>query len=62
VAIGGANVGQQIRAEQFSKALAAIRAGHAYVNVHTNASTGGEIRGQIKATGPKNRDSDDDND
>lgn len=50
VAITGANAGQQIGAQELSKVIAAIRAGHAYANVHTNLSPGGEIRGQIRAS------------
>jgi hypothetical protein len=53
VAIGGANVGQQIGAQQLAKVIAAMRDGNTYVNVHTNASTGGEIRGQIRASSRK---------
>jgi len=49
VAIGVANVGQQVSAGEFAKVVAAIRGGVAYANVHTVLSTGGEIRGQIKA-------------
>lgn len=41
---GGA---QQLLAGQFDQLLRAIRAGATYVNVHTVASPGGEIRGQI---------------
>lgn len=48
VAIGGANVGQQVNAGDFAKVVAALRGGVAYANVHTVLSTGGEIRGQIK--------------
>jgi len=59
VAIGGANVGQQVGAGEFSKVLAAIRAGKAYANVHTNLSTGGEIRGQIKVVGRENDEDED---
>ena len=31
----------------FDSLVSAIRAGNAYVNVHTTANPGGEIRGQI---------------
>jgi hypothetical protein len=48
VAIGGANVGQQVGAGEIAKVIAALRAGVAYANVHTPLSTGGEIRGQVK--------------
>jgi hypothetical protein len=34
--------------ENFDDLLAQIRAGNAYVNVHTTANPGGEIRGQLK--------------
>ena len=39
---------QQFSAFDFAAALSAMRAGAAYANVHTNLSTGGEIRGQVK--------------
>ena len=39
---------QQILAGDLFKVIAAIRDGFAYANVHTNLSTGGEIRGQIE--------------
>jgi hypothetical protein len=47
------NGGQQFGVGQLEKVIAAIRAGNAYVNVHTNLSTGGEIRGQIRASARK---------
>jgi len=40
---------QQLTAGELSEVIAAIRAGAAYVNVHSTLSTGGEIRGQIRA-------------
>jgi len=44
---------QQIGTGQLEKVIDAIRAGNAYANVHTNPSTGGEIRGQIRASARK---------
>jgi len=41
---------QQIAAGELEEVIAAMRAGAAYVNVHTNLSPGGEIRGQIRAS------------
>jgi hypothetical protein len=38
---------QGIVAGEFAEAVAAIRKGLAYVNVHSATSTGGEIRGQV---------------
>jgi hypothetical protein len=38
---------QQISAGELAEVIAAIRAGAAYANVHTNLSPAGEIRGQI---------------
>ncbi len=42
---GGA---QQLGAGELTELVAALRAGVAYANVHTTASPGGEIRGQIR--------------
>jgi hypothetical protein len=39
--------GQGIPPAQFAELVAAIRAGVAYVNVHSSAFLGGEIRGQL---------------
>ena len=41
---GGA---QQLGAGELEELVAALRAGVAYANVHTNISPGGEIRGQV---------------
>jgi hypothetical protein len=50
--IAGSTASQQLIAGDFTGALAAIRAGVAYVNVHTSPlSTGGEVRGQIRVVG-----------
>ena len=47
--IAGSTTTQQLNAGDFAGALAAIRAGFAYANVHTlPLSPGGEIRGQIR--------------
>jgi CHRD domain-containing protein len=40
---------QQIAPMEIGKVIAAMRAGFAYVNVHTTPSPGGEIRGQVRA-------------
>lgn len=39
--------GQGIAPAQFAEIVAAIRAGAAYVNVHSSTFPGGEIRGQF---------------
>jgi hypothetical protein len=50
-ALTAANVvgpaGQGIAAGQFNEILAAMRAGHAYANVHSATFPGGEIRAQL---------------
>jgi hypothetical protein len=50
--ITGANIqtvpAQGIATGEFDELVAAIRAGLAYANVHTQQSAGGEIRGQIQ--------------
>ena len=40
--------GQLITAGQIEEIVAAIRAGAAYVNIHTQAVPGGEVRGQFR--------------
>jgi hypothetical protein len=42
---------QQLAAGELEELIEAMRAGAAYVNVHTASSPGGEIRGQVRATG-----------
>jgi hypothetical protein len=51
VAITGTNAGQQISAGEFAEAVALIKKGLAYANVHTANSPGGEIRGLIRQGG-----------
>ena len=53
---------QQIAAGEFAEVLAAMRAGVGYVNVHTNISPGGEIRGQLRGRGIRKHDDKDDDD
>ena len=43
--------GQGIAAGEFEEILAALRAGHAYANVHSSKFGGGEIRAQINNHG-----------
>lgn len=47
---------QQILAGELAEVIRAIRAGLAYVNVHTNLSPGGEIRGQVRRGGRHDHD------
>jgi hypothetical protein len=42
---------QQITDGELAEVIAAIRAGVAYVNVHTTPSPGGEVRGQLGGPG-----------
>ena len=48
--IAGSQAPQQLAAGDLAAVVAAIRAGAAYANVHTQVSPGGEIRGQIRTT------------
>jgi CHRD domain-containing protein len=48
--VDAATTSQQLTAGELDEVIAAIRAGAAYVNVHSSLSTGGEIRGQIRAS------------
>ena len=48
--VAGATASQQLKAGELAEVIAAMRAGAAYANVHTNLSPGGEIRGQISAS------------
>lgn len=43
--------GQGIAATEFAELVRAIRAGVAYVNVHSSAFPGGEVRGQMRGLG-----------
>jgi hypothetical protein len=38
---------QQVAAGDLAEVLTAIRSGSVYVNMHTTAAPGGEIRGQV---------------
>jgi hypothetical protein len=45
--------GQGVEAGSFAELVRAMRAGHAYANIHTTRWPGGEIRGQINDEGQK---------
>ena len=47
----GSAAPQQITDGELAEVIAAIRAGVAYVNVHTTPSPGGEVRGQLGGPG-----------
>ena len=49
---------QGIEAGALPEVVRAIRAGNAYVNVHSTSFPGGEIRGQIRFGGPGDKDDD----
>jgi hypothetical protein len=51
--IAGSTESQQLTAGDLEEVIRVIRAGAAYVNVHTSLSGGGEIRGQIQASAKK---------
>jgi hypothetical protein len=50
--IAGPIVAQGVEPGQFNELLRAIRAGVAYVNVHTSTFPGGEVRGQLRLKEP----------
>jgi CHRD domain len=45
--VGAGAAGQGVRTGEFAEFVAALRAEAAYGNLHTDAFTGGEIRGQV---------------
>lgn len=47
--IGAQAAGQGVAAGEFAEFVAAVRAGVAYVNVHSAKFPGGELRGQLQA-------------
>ncbi len=48
--------GQGIAPAEFAELVAAIRAGVAYVNVHSSLYPAGEVRGQMRGSGHEGRD------
>ena len=50
--IEGPIVNQGIAPGQLNELIAAIRAGVAYVNVHSTKFPGGEVRGQLRLDEP----------
>lgn len=61
--IAASTTSQLILAGELAEMIAAIRGGVAYVNIHgLPLNSGGEIRGQIKATGPQDSGSDQEDD
>jgi len=50
--VTAANFGASGAITTYAEAVAAIKAGNTYINVHTAANPGGEIRGQILALAP----------
>ena len=52
--VGPAGQGIPAGSSSFGEVVAAMRAGHAYANVHTVTFTGGEIRAQINDTNQRN--------
>lgn len=59
--INGSMAPQQLNAGDLAEVIRAIRAGAAYANVHTDLSSGGEIRGQIEDKDNQDRRDRDDN-